>query len=136
MVQTPERLVSTDAERYLLMYMVAVLVIVTALVIVFFIVFQKRKNKLLLDKLEQQRVFDEEIQKTQTEIQEQTLKHIGWELHDNVGQLLAYASMQLNLISSQVSADLKDKMNDTTNTIKESLKEVRLLSTSLHRDVI
>jgi signal transduction histidine kinase len=136
MVQTPERLVSTDAERYLLMYMIAVLVIVTALVIVFFIVFQKRKNKLLLDKLEQQRVFDEEIQKTQTEIQEQTLKHIAWELHDNVGQLLAYASMQLNLISSQVSADIKDKLSDTTNTIKESLKEVRLLSKSLNNDVI
>jgi hypothetical protein len=116
--------------------MIAVLVIVTILVIVFFIVFQKRKNKLLMDKLEQQRIFDEEIQKTQTEIQEQTLKHIGWELHDNVGQLLAYASMQLNMISSQVSADIKDKLSDTTNTIKESLKEVRLLSKSLNNDVI
>jgi signal transduction histidine kinase len=116
--------------------MIAVLVIVNTLVIVFFIVFQRRKNKLLMDKLEQQRIFDEEIQKTQTEIQEQTLKHIGWELHDNVGQLLAYASMQLNMISSQVSADIKDKLSDTTNTIKESLKEVRLLSKSLNNDVI
>ncbi|MGM5471126.1 sensor histidine kinase [Flavobacteriaceae bacterium LMO-SS05] len=136
MVQTPERLISTDAERYLLVYMIAVLVIVTALVIVFFIVFQKRKHKLLLDKIKQQQAFEEEIRKTQSEIQEQTLKHIGWELHDNVGQLLAYASMQLNLIASQVSDDLKDKLNDTTNAIKESLKEVRLLSKSLNSDVI
>lgn len=136
MVQTGEPLVTSDAERYLLVYMIAVLVIVTTLVIVFFIVFQKRKNKLLMDKIMQQKAFDEEIQKTQTEIQEQTLKHIGWELHDNVGQLLAYASMQLNMISSQVSAELKDKLSYTTNTIKESLKEVRLLSKSLNNDVI
>lgn len=103
MVQTSKRLVSTDAERYLLVYMIAVLIIFTALFIVFFMVFQKRKNKLLLDKIKRQQEFEEEISKTQTEIQEQTLKNIGWELHDNVGQLLAVVSMQLNLLATQVS---------------------------------
>ncbi len=136
MVQTTDQLVSTDAERYLLVYMIAVLVIVTALVIIFFIVFQKRKNKLLLDKIKQQQEFDDEISKTQTEIQEQTLKHIGWELHDNVGQLLAYASMQLNLLSTQVADNMKEKVNETSDVIKESLKEVRSLSKSLNNDVI
>ena len=66
--------VSTSAERYLLIYMIGVLIVVCSLVIIFFIVFQKRKNKLLLDKLEQQKFFDEEISRTQSEIQEQTLK--------------------------------------------------------------
>lgn len=136
MVQSPEKLVSTAAERYLLVYMIAVLVIVTTLVIVFFIVFQKRKNKLLLDKIKQQQEFDEEISRTQTEIQEQTLKHIGWELHDNVGQLLAYASMQMNMLSAQVADNMKDSVNSTADVIKESLKEVRSLSKSLNNDVI
>jgi hypothetical protein len=136
MLQTQEHLVSTEAQRYLLIYMVVVLFLITGLVILFFIVFQKRKNKLLLDKMKQEQAFEDEIQRTQSEIQEQTLKHIAWELHDNVGQLLAYASMQLNMISSQASADIKDKLSDTTNTIKESLKEVRLLSKSLNNEVI
>lgn len=131
-----DRAVSTASERYLLIYMIAVLVIVTTLVIVFFIVFQKRKNKLLLDKIKQQQEFDEEISRTQTEIQEQTLKHIGWELHDNVGQLLAYASMQMNILSSQVADNMKDSVNSTADVIKESLKEVRSLSKSLNNDVI
>ncbi|MEZ4802795.1 MAG: histidine kinase [Gelidibacter sp.] len=136
MVQSTQRLVSTDAERYLLIYMIAVLVIVTTLVIIFFIVFQKRKNKLLLDKIKQQQEFDEEISRTQTEIQEQTLKHIGWELHDNVGQLLAFASMQMNILSAQVADNMKDSVNSTADVIKESLKEVRSLSKSLNNDVI
>lgn len=131
-----DKAVSTAAERYLLVYMIAVLVIVTTLVIVFFIVFQKRKNKLLLDKIKQQQEFDEEISRTQTEIQEQTLKHIGWELHDNVGQLLALASMQINMLSAQVSDDMKESVNSTADVIKESLKEVRSLSKSLNNDVI
>ena len=131
-----DKAVSTAAERYLLVYMIAVLVIVTTLVIVFFIVFQKRKNKLLLDKIKQQQEFDEEISRTQTEIQEQTLKHIGWELHDNVGQLLALASMQINMLSVQAADNLKDSIDSTADIIKESLKEVRSLSKSLNNDVI
>lgn len=131
-----EQAVSTAAERYLLVYMIAVLVIVTTLVIVFFIVFQKRKNKLLLDKIKQQQEFDEEISRTQTEIQEQTLKHIGWELHDNVGQLLALASMQINMLSAQAADNMKESINSTADVIKESLKEVRSLSKSLNNDVI
>jgi signal transduction histidine kinase len=127
---------STSAERNLLIYMVAVLLTFCSLIIIFFIVFQKRKNKLLLDKIKQQQLFDEEISKTQTEIQEQTLKHIGWELHDNVGQLLAYANMQLNMLSTQVEDKLKDKVGETTKTIAESLKEVRLLSKSLNNEVL
>lgn len=131
-----EKAVSTASERYLLLYMIFVLIAVTALVLIFFMVFQKRKNKLLLDKVKQQQVFDEEISKTQTEIQEQTLKHIGWELHDNVGQLLAYASMQLNMLSTQVGEQMKSKVDDTSDIIKESLAEVRALSKSLNNDVI
>lgn len=136
MVQTQEPIVTTDADRYLILYVVVVLIIVSTLIIVFFVVFQRRKNKLLMDKIEQQRAFDEEIQKTQTEIQEQTLKHVASELHDNVGQLLVYASMQLKMISGDMPENVKQKVEETTNTVKQSLNEVRSLSKSLNNDVI
>jgi signal transduction histidine kinase len=135
-ILSQSKLTSTASERYLLVYMIAVLVIVTTLVIVFFVVFQKRKNKLLLDKIKQQQAFEEEIAQAQTEIQEQTLKNIGWELHDNVGQLLAFASMQLSILKMQVTDDVKDKFKDTSEALKESLKEVRSLSKSLNNEVI
>jgi signal transduction histidine kinase len=128
--------VSTSAERYLLIYMIGVLIVVCSLIIIFFIVFQKRKNKLLLDKLKQQKVFDEEISRTQSEIQEQTLKNIGWELHDNVGQLLSVASMQLSILGTQVSDEVKKSITETTDIVRESLKEVRSLSKSLNNEVI
>ena len=128
--------VSTSAERYLLVYMVSVLFVVTALVVIFFIVFQKRKNKLLLEKIRQQQAFDKEIVKTQTEIQEQTLKNIGWELHDNIGQLLSVANMQLSILSTQVSQEVKDNISETTSIVKKSLMEVRSLSKSLNSEVI
>jgi hypothetical protein len=136
MVQTSERIASTASERYLLIYMIAVLVIVTTLVVVFFVVFLKRKNKLLIDKIKQQQAFEEEIIQAQTEAQEQTLKNIGWELHDNVGQLLSFASMQLSILKMQVSDDVKEKLKDTSEALSNGLKEVRSLSRTLNNDVI
>lgn len=136
MVQTSERLITTDAQRYLLLYMIAVLVIVTALIIVFFIVFQKRKNKILLDKIKQQKQFEETVAKTSEEIQEQTLKYVGQELHDNIGQLLSLASMQLGMLSVKISEDIKGSYVETQKIIKDSLNEVRTLSKALNTDVI
>ncbi|MEL0456193.1 histidine kinase [Flavobacteriaceae bacterium SZ-1-7] len=136
MVQTRERLASTASERYLLIYMIAVLVIVTALVVIFFIVFLKRKNKLLQEKMEQQRAFEAEIALAQTETQEQTLKNIGWELHDNIGQLLSFANMQLSILKMQMAEDIKEKFKDTSDALKEGLAEVRALSKTLNNEVV
>lgn len=136
LVLIQERAVSSSSERDLLAYMLGVLVIVSTLIIVFFIVFQKRKNKLLLDKIKQQRLFDDELSNAQTEIQEQTLKNIGWELHDNVGQLLSVASMQLSILKTKLPEDLKKPFNETNNIVRDSLREVRALSKTLNNDVI
>ncbi|MGJ5641567.1 histidine kinase [Formosa sp. S-31] len=116
--------------------MISILVVVTGLVILFFLVFQKRKNKLLLDRVKQKQLFEEELAQTQIEIQEQTLKNIGQDLHDNVGQLLSVANMQLSMLSKQVSSDLEETFIETKGIVKESLREVRALSKSLNSDVI
>lgn len=123
-------------EVALIGYVIFALLLVLVMIILFFVTFQKRKHKLLLDQIESQKAFDEEISRTQSEIQEQTLKHVAWELHDNVGQLLAYASMQLNMLTSKAPDDLKEKFSETSDIVKESLKEVRSLSKSLNNDVI
>ncbi|MFV0540708.1 MAG: sensor histidine kinase [Aestuariibaculum sp.] len=127
---------SSAPERYLLLYMVVVLFVVTALVVAFFVVFLKRKNKLLIDKIEQKQAFDAEITQAQTETQEQTLKNISWELHDNVGQLLSFANMQLSILKMQMPGDEQTKFKDVDEALKKSLTEVRQLSKTLNREVL
>lgn len=136
MLRTRDHLVTSDAERYLLVYMISVLLVVVALVIIFFVVFQKRKNQLLIDKVNQQRKFDEELVKTQQEIQDETLKHVGRELHDNVGQMLVLATMQMGAAASVVKDDAKAKVENAASALRDSLEEVRALSKSLNSDVI
>jgi signal transduction histidine kinase len=104
--------------------------------VMFFVVFQKRKNKLLLDKIKQQQQFDEELIKTQQEIQEETLNHVGRELHDNVGQMLVVASMQMKAAAKVAKAETKTKVDNASEALKNTLEEVRALSKSLNSDVI
>ncbi|MDB4752853.1 histidine kinase [Winogradskyella sp.] len=104
--------------------------------VVFFTAFQRRKNQLLFDKINQQKVFDEELVKSQQEIQEATLKHIGRELHDNVGQLLAFTTMQLKAFEKVAEKDILPKLTNAQEAVASSLTEVRALSRSLNNDVI
>lgn len=104
--------------------------------VIFFTTFQKRKNQLLQDKIKQQQKFDEELIKTQQEIQEETLRHVGRELHDNVGQMLVLASMQMKVVATIVKDEAKAKVDNAAEALKGSLDEVRALSKSLNSDII
>lgn len=120
----------------LVIYSIVVMLIIATTIIIFFIVFQKRKNKLLLDQIKQQQKFDEELVKTQQEIQEETLKHVGRELHDNIGQMLVMSTMQMNAALKIVDDTAKGKVNNAAESLKTTLTEVRALSKSLNSDVI
>lgn len=61
------------------------------------------------------------------EIQQETLAHIGRELHDNIGQLLSLA--KLNLHSAK-----PEKQSEGKESINQIIKEVRTLSKSLNLD--
>jgi len=126
----------SDEQVALLVYTIIVIAFLVTMFVLFFSTFQKRKNKLLLDKIQRERVFEEELIKTQTEIQEQTLKNIGQELHDNIGQLLAVANMQLSLIASLTQDSIKNKVDDAKNAVSKAIKEVRGLSKVLNSEVI
>ena len=114
----------------------AILLLMVVTLITFFSIFQKRKTQLLIEKAEQKQKFDEEIVKSQTEIQEQTFQNISWELHDNIGQLLSVARMQLNMLHPDVNEDNKKRIEETAEVVAKSLQEVRALSKSLNTDFI
>lgn len=113
-----------------------VLLILLITVITLFVFYQRKKLKFLLDKQKAEKRYLEELTQSQLETQEQTFKNIGWELHDNVGQLLSVANMQLNVLSTELPNELKEKLKDSQDVLKKSLTEIRGISKSLNSDVI
>tara|TARA_R110002073_G_scaffold40547_5_gene115342 strand:+ start:496469 stop:497251 length:783 start_codon:yes stop_codon:yes gene_type:complete len=112
-----------------------VLLLIVVIIIIFSI-FQKRKIAFLQEQKEAKQRFDDEIVKSQLETQEQTLQNISWELHDNVGQLLSVAKMQLNILQPSLLENQKGIVNETGEIISKSLQEIRTLSKLLNPEVV
>jgi signal transduction histidine kinase len=96
----------------------------------------KRKVEFLLDKQRAQLEFEAIIARTRTEIQEQDFKNISWELHDNIGQLLSVAKMQLTLITQPQNSEDSRILSETADLISEVLGQIRMLSRSLNHEYI
>jgi signal transduction histidine kinase len=108
-----------------------IFIILVVLIIILFMVFIKRKNNLLTEKQQAQREFENAIAETQIEIREQTLRNISWELHDNIGQLLTLAKIQLHQLAGS-----NEDISGVSETISKSLTELRALSKLINPDAL
>ena len=120
----------------LIIYTIAVIFGLLLFVIWFFIAFQNRKNKLLVKQIEAEKRYERELATSQLEIQEQTFKNIGWELHDNVGQLLSVLSIQLNMMLLKAPRTIQKQLKDTSDVLGNTIQEVRNLSKTLNNEVV
>lgn len=74
-----------------------------------------------------QAAYENTLLNAEKEIREETLTHVGRELHDNIGQMLSLA--KINLSSSKPTA-----ISEGKSIINDVIKEVRSLSKSLNLD--
>lgn len=123
-------------ELFLIVYVITIVFILVLFVVIFFLAFIRRKNSFLQEQYEAKQVFKDELAKSQLEIQEATLKNIAWELHDNVGQLLSVATMQLNILSRSIPEHLNPSFEETKLIIKQTTQEIRSISKVLNNDVV
>lgn len=123
-------------EILLIIYFILVILFLAGFTILFFITYQRRKNKILQEKFQAEQEFKNELTTARLEIQEATLKNVSWELHDNIGQLLAVASMQLNFLNKKVTEENKKGFLEVKDLVANSLAEIRALSRSLNNEVI
>ncbi|OSY88730.1 histidine kinase [Tenacibaculum holothuriorum] len=116
-------------EGRILIITTLVLILVITFLILLFVVFQRRKNKLLLERAIAKKRYERELAETQIEIREETLRNISWELHDNIGQLLTLAKIQLQHASPE-------NIDEISHTITKSLTEIRALSKLINPEFI
>ncbi|WP_326384744.1 sensor histidine kinase [Flavobacterium sp. SUN052] len=78
-----------------------------------------------------------ELLSTQIEIQNQTMQHIGREIHDNIGQKLTLASLYTQQLAFENKApQINESIENISAIINQSLSELRELSKSLTDDTI
>jgi len=104
-------------------------------IIIYIVIYLKKRARHTqeLEKLKSQ--FKEEMLKSSLEIKQQLSNDISQEIHDNVGQLLSLARVQLNIMNEQAVFD-RELVIDLKTIIGQAMTDLRDIARSLSSDRI
>jgi two-component system NarL family sensor kinase len=110
-------------------------VLITFLAIISMLFF--RKSSALRSRAAKQVKYSREILQTQVEVQGSALQQIGQELHENIGQLLAIAKINLNILEEiNQNTENQEYILQTDQMISHSLTDLRNLTKGLDVDFV
>lgn len=121
--------------KVIIIYSAFILFVVVTIFVTLFILFQKRKTQLIIKEKENEMRLETTLRNSELEINENALKNISWELHDNVGQLLSLARLEINVLLSSKTIE-PDKLKEVSDIIGNALQEIRTLSRTLNAEYI
>lgn len=124
------------ANEEVIFTIIVVVIILVFLAIMFLVALARhnqRRNKLFYENQKIKKDFEQTLLNTQLEIQEQTLTHISREIHDNIGQVLSLARLQLH---SLTTASPEEDIEYTDNLLEKAITDLRGLSHSLNTNSI
>lgn len=120
-----------DQEEVAALISVVILLVLVTIIITLITVFVRRKNKFLLEQQLAKEAYEKELSEIQIEIREETLRNISWELHDNIGQLMTLAKIQV-----QLAKERPDTIDEASRTIGTAINELRMLSKLINPEAI
>ena len=94
-----------------------------------------RKRKFIIEKENLKLAFNQQLLQSQLEIQEQTFNDISQEIHDNVGQILSLAKVQINIMTEGNEMN-PAMLNDVKNNIGKAMSDLRDIAKSLSNERI
>ncbi len=113
----------------------AIFLTLAILLILLVLISVKRRRKMINEKNKIEAEFQQTLLQSQLEIQEQTLKNISQEIHDNIGQALTLAKLNLNTMPA-VQEGQQESITTTKEIISKAIGDLRDLSRSLNTDHI
>jgi len=114
-----------------------------AIMLVLFIVaivllYQRRQQRHERDLIKLKEEYDQELLRSQLEIQERTLKTISQELHDNIGQMLSVVKLSVSgaLYTMDKQTAEYESITASKDILNKAIGDLSNLTKSLHTDRI
>lgn len=120
-------------------YLIGATIIFILFFLIFFLFYRnviRKRNEMFLNEEKIKVNFRQTLLQSQLEIQEQTLKNISQEIHDNVGQVLSLAKLNLNTIDISKTEELQKKIESALIQVSKAINDLRDLSKSFNTDNI
>ncbi len=103
---------------------------------VFALFYQYRRNKHNQEKQQLTVEFKHALLQSQLGIQEQTMLTISQEIHDNIGQVLSLAKLNLGTIDVNKPESFTQKITDSRELVGKAIQDLRNLAKGLNTSFI
>jgi two-component system, NarL family, sensor kinase len=111
-----------------------ILIFLITVVVIIILRYKIRQRKFLHEKQQLQSQFSQTLLQSQLEIKEQTLQHLAYELHDNLGQVASLIKINLNTLQLNDPIKAGHKIEDTKELIRQLITDLKSLSVSLNSE--
>jgi two-component system NarL family sensor kinase len=78
--------------------------------------------------------YEQELLRSQLEIQENVFGHLSQEIHDNIGQSLTFVALSLLTVPVENNSEAQEYIEESRKALQKAITELRDLSRSLHTD--
>jgi two-component system NarL family sensor kinase len=112
------------------------LVFFSLIIIIAVLKYQTRRRNYLLELASLKNIYQQEILRSQLEMKEQTLHTISQEIHDNIGQVLSLAKLNLNKVLLQEDKPSRDKIIASKELISKAIQDLRDISKTLNSEFV
>lgn len=123
-----------DFRFYLITFLI-VFFLLGLFIVLLATLYSKKQQKNKIEKMRMQSEYSEALLNAQIEIQENTLKNISQEIHDNIGQVLTLAKLNLGTMATTEPV-IQEKLLITKQLVAKAIVDLRDLSRSFNTDHI
>jgi len=128
-----------EKGHILIIFLIVVIFLILLLIgfiITILFLYQKKQHLFEKDMEAIKSNFNNELFRAQLEMQEETLQYISQEIHDNVGQFLSLAKLNLNTVNLENKELTIERINNSTALLTQALDDLRNLSKGMSSDLI
>jgi signal transduction histidine kinase len=111
-------------------------VLLVGFIVTILFLYQRRQHRQTLEITKMKEEYERETLKSQLEIQEETFKNIGQELHDNIGQMLSVVKLSLAVLPLNDNHDAWEPIQGARQILNKAMMDLANLTKSLHTDRI
>ena len=112
------------------------LLLVAVGIIALVMVYRRKQAEYIHEQSRMKAAFEKELLEAQLEMQEQTMKHIAQEIHDNIGGTLTLAKLNLNTIRAEQTNGSSEKIGNAKELVTKAIGDLRTLSKTLHGEAV
>ena len=114
---------------------ICIALLLIGFIVAFFQLYQKKKLVQEKEMENMKTAFEKELLQTRLEIQEEVLKNISMEIHDNIGQVMLLANVNASILQSMpMPVGAPELIIETKQLLGKAIDDISQLSRSLHSD--